>query len=185
MVVTRPHHISDFGIHSLYILSIIHCIFVFMACLKIKLWASRASLVTILFCCYISVSIFLLAHENAHNKDFKHDNPEGDPDNVGDPVVPGLRLPAAGVILVLVPLPAAVHLHQSVLQRQPPQSGLLLHQPLLQMLPTTRSGGYVWRGTMAYFWSEAKVVFTPRAEDVSCEENISRNAARFFGLIAN
>ena len=39
--------------------------------------------------------------------------------------------------------------------------------------------------TMAYFWSEAKVVFTPRAEDVSCEENISRNAARFFGLIAN
>ena len=39
--------------------------------------------------------------------------------------------------------------------------------------------------TMAYFTSEAKVVFTPRAEDVSCEENISRNAARFFGLIAN
>ena len=38
---------------------------------------------------------------------------------------------------------------------------------------------------MAYFTSEAKVVFTPRAEDVSCEENISRNAAQFFGLIAN
>ena len=89
-----------------------------------------------LFCCYISVTIFLLAHENAHNKDFKHDNPEGDPDNVSDPVVPGVRLPAAGV--VTVPLLAAVHLHQAEPQRQAPQSGLLLLQPLLQMQPTTR-----------------------------------------------
>ena len=39
--------------------------------------------------------------------------------------------------------------------------------------------------TMVIFLSKANVVFTPRAEDVSCEENISRNAAQFFGLIAN
>ena len=39
--------------------------------------------------------------------------------------------------------------------------------------------------TMVFFSSKANVVFTPRAEDVSCEENISRNAAQFFGLIAN